>query len=253
MVDQLQLGDLSTYADDDRESFIRQSFLAYHSRIGHPVALHVEEHCSYMLRRLNQMSTQVKDLTAMIHANDLLRQEAEHGRAQARGPTGSDDSSLFAGLHTRVRQLEDQVEILMAVTPPSKSIPAAQRIASSRRGSSVGDSRSRSDTHSRGRSSDSAPQPSASSRNSSSRSKRSMGSAYPHIFTTLQCSFCTHIIHVSGKSNIPIRAVCEVCVRTYTQNNMATLQTPSVITATPQAFPVCMTVGTFPTVTPFGM
>ena len=186
-----------------------------------------------------------------MHANDLLRQEGGHGCAQEKGQAENGGRSPTSELHTRVRQLEDQVAILMAAVPPSVSIPAAQRIASTRRGSSVDGSKSRSGTNSRSRSLDSASQGPASSRNSSARSKRSQGSAYPHVFTTLQCSFCPHIMHVSGKSSTPIRAVCEGCVRMYAQNDRINTHAAPFVAATPQGFPVVMTVGALPTANPY--
>ena len=74
-VSQLRFGDLSTYRENDREQFIRQALLAYHSQIVHPVALHVDEHCTYVMQRLQRMFAQVDSLASIVHANDLLREE----------------------------------------------------------------------------------------------------------------------------------------------------------------------------------
>lgn len=71
----LQLPTPDEMPDPDLQTYIRCSLLAYHSQIVHPIALHVHEHCSYLLKRMGE-------LEALVHASELLKGAEHSGRTR---------------------------------------------------------------------------------------------------------------------------------------------------------------------------
>ena len=121
---------------------------------------------------------QVETVISMIHANDVLKDEGAHSKNRGAPVPESAVSPSVTDLGTRVSQLEDQVAILMATVPPATSIPAAQRLALERRGSSAGGSHPQSLATSRSSSRGSTPRRPSSSRVSSARGTHDVEHTY---------------------------------------------------------------------------
>ena len=135
-IDDLDLSQCCVHASSDPELFIRSSLLAYHSQLVHPLGLHLDEHSKYLLGKMSRLGDRFAQLTALVHANALIRDDITATRSRNSAGTQEDTN-----LEDRVAALEESLDSLLASTPgvpATIGIPAAQRVAHSVRGSSVG-------------------------------------------------------------------------------------------------------------------
>ena len=135
-IDGLDLGHCCVHASKDPELFIRSSLLAYHSQLVHPIGLHLDEHSKYLLGKMSRLNDRVAQLTALVHANALIRDDITDTRSRV-----EDAPEEHLNLESRVTALEESLDSLLASTPGVPAcigVPAAQRVAHSVRGSSAG-------------------------------------------------------------------------------------------------------------------
>ena len=113
------------------------SLLAYHSQLVHPVALHVEEHCNYLMGEMQK-------LTALVHEHGLLASLPSTASAT---PPPHHHATESTQIEERIHRLEKLVDLALSqssAVPVDVSISAAQRVAVSRRGSRAGSVKSHS-------------------------------------------------------------------------------------------------------------